>query len=136
MEKVAKEKALLLDEMDIKRALTRIAHEILERNSGAENLALIGIRTRGVFLAQRLRAIIKDFEGVELPMGILDISLYRDDISKMGANPLVMESQVFFDITGKKVILVDDVLYTGRTIRAALDAVFDMGRPSLSNLRH
>jgi len=134
LEKIKKEKAVVLNEMDIKRALTRIAHEILERNKGAEDLVLLGIRTRGVYLAQRLRAIINDFEGVELPLGILDITLYRDDIALMGANPVIKESQVFFEITGKKVILVDDVLYTGRTIRAALDAVFDLGRPSFIQL--
>lgn len=134
MEKQKKEKALLLSEMDIKRALTRIAHEILERNRGAADLILIGIRTRGVYLAQRLQTIIKDFEGIALPLGILDITLYRDDIASLGATPIVKESQVPFELNGKKVILVDDVLYTGRTIRAALDAVFDLGRPSFIQL--
>lgn len=127
-------KSEVMSEQDIKRALTRIAHEILEKNDGSENLVLLGIRTRGVFLAERMRAIISEFEHHDIEVGILDITLYRDDIAAMGANPIVRESQVPFDLTGKKVILIDDVLYTGRTIRAALDAVFDLGRPSFIRL--
>lgn len=115
---------------DIRRALTRIAHEILEKNRGSHNLALVGIRTRGVYLAKRLQQIIVDVEGRETDLGILDITLYRDDILSMGNQAIVRESKIPFDIKGKKIILVDDVLYTGRTIRAALDAVFDLGRPS------
>ncbi|MEG2406982.1 MAG: bifunctional pyr operon transcriptional regulator/uracil phosphoribosyltransferase PyrR [Clostridiales bacterium] len=127
-------KSEVMTEIDIKRALTRIAHEILEKNDGSENLVLLGIRTRGVYLAERLRKIISEFENHDVEMGILDITLYRDDIAAMGTNPIVRESQVPFDLTGKKVILIDDVLYTGRTIRAALDAVFDLGRPSFIRL--
>ena len=103
-------KAEVMSAMDIKRALTRIAHEILEKNEGSENLVLLGIRTRGVFLAERLRAIIRDCENHDVEMGILDITLYRDDIAAMGVNPIVRESQVPFDLTGKKVVLIDDVL--------------------------
>ncbi|MEG1095553.1 MAG: bifunctional pyr operon transcriptional regulator/uracil phosphoribosyltransferase PyrR [Clostridiales bacterium] len=127
-------KSEVMTEIDNNRALTRIAHEILEKNDGSENLVLLGIRTRGVYLAERLRKIISEFENHDVEMGILDITLYRDDIAAMGANPIVRESQVPFDLTGKKVILIDDVLYTGRTIRAALDAVFDLGRPSFIRL--
>lgn len=127
-------KSEVMSSMDIKRGLTRIAHEILEKNHGSEDLVLVGIRTRGVFLAERIAAIIEEFEGTKVDVGILDITLYRDDIAAMGANPIVRESQVPFDLTGKKVVLVDDVLYTGRTIRAALDAIFDLGRPSFIRL--
>lgn len=127
-------KSEVMSSMDIKRGLTRITHEILEKNHGSEDLVLIGIRTRGVFLAERIAAIIEEFEGTKVDVGILDITLYRDDIAAMGANPIVRESQVPFDLTGKKVVLVDDVLYTGRTIRAALDAIFDLGRPSFIRL--
>lgn len=119
---------------DIKRALTRMAHEILEKNHGSEGLALIGIRTRGIFLAKRLAAIIREVEKTEVEVGTLDITLYRDDIAAKGGIPIVGESHVPFDLNGKKVVLCDDVLYTGRTVRAALDAVFDLGRPSFIRL--
>lgn len=119
---------------DIKRALTRMAHEILEKNQGSENLALIGIRTRGIFLARRLAAIIHQVEGTAVAVGTLDITLYRDDIAAKGGIPIVGGSDVPFDLNGKKVVLCDDVLYTGRTIRAALDALFDLGRPSFIRL--
>lgn len=134
MAREKKVKSEVMSEIDIKRALTRIAHEILEKNEGSEDLVLLGIRTRGIYLAQRLRKIISAFEEHDVLVGTLDITLYRDDIVAMGANPVVGESDVPFDLTGKKVILIDDVLYTGRTIRAALDAVFDLGRPSFIRL--
>ena len=113
---------------DVGRALKRMAHEILERNKGADNLVLLGIRTRGIPLAERLAANIADFEGRKVPVGELDVTLYRDDYARTG--PLPLGQTVFPDeIDGKVVVLVDDVLYTGRTIRAAMDAVMDYGRP-------
>lgn len=131
-EKGAKTEIMTKD--DIKRALTRMAHEILEKNHGSEDLALIGIRTRGIFLAKRLAVIIREVEKTEVEVGTLDITLYRDDIAAKGGIPIVGESHVPFDLNGKKVVLCDDVLYTGRTVRAALDAVFDLGRPSFIRL--
>lgn len=119
----------LIDSAAMGRAITRIAHEILEKNKGTEDLVLIGIRTRGVPLAERLAAKIEEIEGVKLPTGILDITLYRDDLSTVAQQPIVHRTEIPFDITGKKVVLVDDVLYTGRTVRAALDALIDLGRP-------
>ncbi len=127
-------KKQLMDGDALRRALTRIAHEILERNKGVEDLVLVGIRTRGVPLAKRLAAAIAQIEGAEVPVGGLDITLYRDDLSTLAYNPIVHGTDIDFDINGKKVILVDDVLYTGRTIRAALDAVIDMGRPKAVQL--
>jgi len=124
----AKEKKIL-EELDIQRALVRIAHEILERNHGTKDLVLVGIRTQGVFLAHRLQKQIQDVEQVEVPLGSLDITLYRDDLGEIGPLPTVRETDLPFDLTGKIVILVDDVLYTGRTVRAALDALIDFGRP-------
>jgi pyrimidine operon attenuation protein / uracil phosphoribosyltransferase len=119
----------LLDEGEIRRAVTRIAHEILERNKGAGRLVLIGIAARGDDLAHRLAAEIRRIEGVEVPVGALDITFYRDDIGMRGEAPEVHETSIGFDITGSTVVLVDDVLFTGRTIRAALDALVDFGRP-------
>jgi len=119
----------VLDAGGIKRAVTRIAHEILERNQGTQDMVIIGIRTRGVYLAQRIQEQIKEIEKIEIPLGILDITLYRDDLGEIGPSPKVLETQIDFDLTGKAVILVDDILYTGRTIRAALDALIDFGRP-------
>jgi pyrimidine operon attenuation protein/uracil phosphoribosyltransferase len=119
----------ILTEQDISRALVRIAHEILEGNRGTKGLALIGIRTRGVFLAQRLQVEIQKIERTEIPLGSLDITLYRDDLGEIGPSPMVRETDLPFDLTGKIVVLVDDVLYTGRTVRAALDALIDFGRP-------
>lgn len=124
----------IVDADGIRRALTRIAHEIIERNKGTEDLVLIGIRTRGVPLARRLAARIKEIEGVELPVGVLDITLYRDDLSRVAQQPIVHRTEIPFDINGKKVILVDDVLYTGRTVRAAMDALIDLGRPQAIQL--
>jgi pyrimidine operon attenuation protein / uracil phosphoribosyltransferase len=123
----------ILSAEEVGRALRRMAHEILERNKGAEGLVLMGIRTRGVPLAERLAAAIRDIEGVEVPSGPLDVTLYRDDYARTGPRPL---GQTAFpcDIDGRTVVLVDDVLYTGRTIRAAMDAVMDVGRPTAIRL--
>lgn len=122
-------KTEIMDEKALDRALTRIAHEIIERNKGIEDIVLLGIKTRGVLLSQRLAAKISAIEGSEVPVGILDITNYRDDLKKGEGASGKGETKVDFDITGKKVILVDDVLYTGRTVRAAMDAVVDLGRP-------
>lgn len=127
-------KAMLMDENQMNRALSRIAHEIIERNKGVERVALVGIRRRGVPLAHRLAAKLKELEGVEIPVGILDITLYRDDLSELSSVPKVHRSDVPFRLPGTCVILVDDVLYTGRTVRAALDALLDIGRPSVIQL--
>ncbi|HWR44766.1 bifunctional pyr operon transcriptional regulator/uracil phosphoribosyltransferase PyrR [Sporomusa sp.] len=128
------DKAVIMDSQAIKRALTRVAHEIVERNKGVSDLALVGIRTRGVPLAQRIAEEIKRIEGVDLPVGILDITLYRDDLSTLAYQPIVHETLIPFSINDKKVVLVDDVLFTGRTVRAALDAIIDIGRPSAIQL--
>ena len=119
---------LILDSDGIRRALARIAHEILERNKGTSHLVLIGIRTGGAHLAKRLQSEIQSIEKAEIPVGIVDITLYRDDLSELGPQAKVRETEIPFDITEKKVVLIDDVLYTGRTIRAALDALVDFGR--------
>ncbi len=124
-------KAQLMDAADINRALVRIAHEIVERNKGAENLALVGIHTRGVPIAFYLAGLIRDFEGVTPPLGKLDITLYRDDLSEIALQPVVKRTEVPFDVQGMRVVLCDDVLYTGRTARAALDALIDLGRPAV-----
>lgn len=126
------QKAIVLDEQAIRRALTRIAHEIIEKNKGIDDIVLVGIRTRGIYLANRLAERIKQIEGKKVPVGDLDITLYRDDLSKKteDLDPLVKEANIENDIHNKKVILVDDVLYTGRTVRAAMDALIDLGRPS------
>lgn len=122
-------KSLLYDENILGRSLKRIAHEILENAESTENLCLIGIKTRGVPIARRLSDFIYKIENVRVPVGILDITLYRDDLSN-GTDPIVSESLIDFDITGRNVILTDDVIYTGRTARAALDALMQFGRPS------
>ncbi|MBS4207690.1 bifunctional pyr operon transcriptional regulator/uracil phosphoribosyltransferase PyrR [Bacillus sp. FJAT-50079] len=129
-------KTTVLDEKAIQRALTRIAHEIIERNKGIENCVLVGIKTRGIYIADRLAKRIEKIEGQEIPVGEIDITLYRDDLSikTKTAEPEVRGSQIPVDITNKKVILVDDVLYTGRTVRAGMDALVDLGRPSLIQL--
>ena len=121
-------KADLMTSEDMRRALKRMSHQILERNHGAENLVFLGIRRRGVPLAERLSSNINAIEGLEVPVGELDITLYRDDLSLISEDPLVNSSSVPFDITGKTVVLVDDVIYTGRTARAALDATSALGR--------
>ena len=121
-------KADLMSSEDMKRALKRMSHQILEGNHGAENLVFLGIRRRGVPLAERLSSNINAIEGLEVPVGQLDITLYRDDLSLISEDPLVNSSSVPFDITGKTVVLVDDVIYTGRTARAALDATSALGR--------
>lgn len=131
---MAKEKAQILDRDGIRRSLTRIAHEIIERNKGTENLVLVGIRRRGVPLAERLAARIKEIEGRSVPVGILDITLYRDDLNSLARQPLVRSTEIPFPVSGKIVVLVDDVIFTGRTIRAALDAVIDLGRPRVIQL--
>jgi pyrimidine operon attenuation protein/uracil phosphoribosyltransferase len=128
------EKALLMGENEIGRTLVRIAHEIVEKNKGVANLALIGIRTRGVFLAKRLAQEIFKIEKKEISVGTLDITLYRDDLSLVARQPLVLKTEIPFDVSQKKIILVDDVLYTGRTIRAAMDAIVDLGRPQVIQL--
>jgi pyrimidine operon attenuation protein/uracil phosphoribosyltransferase len=124
----------IMDQEAIRRAILRMAHEILEKNKGVEQLALVGIRTRGVVLAQRLKKAIKDIEGVDVPTGILDITLYRDDLTLVGTKPLVRETLIDFDITDMKIVLVDDVFFTGRTIRAGLNALVDFGRPAIIQL--
>jgi len=124
----------VLDEQGIDRALTRIAHEILEKTQGTEGLALVGIRTRGVSLAQRIAEKIRGIEAVTPPVGALDITLYRDDLGLLDEQPLVKATEIPFSIKGKTVVLVDDVLFTGRTIRAALDALIDLGRPRMIQL--
>ncbi|MBD8068367.1 bifunctional pyr operon transcriptional regulator/uracil phosphoribosyltransferase PyrR [Bacillus sp. PS06] len=126
------EKAIVLDNQAIRRALTRIAHEIIERNKGIEDSILVGIKTRGIHLANRIAERIYQIEGKHILVGELDITLYRDDLTKKTADlePEVKGSDIPFDITNKKVILVDDVLFTGRTVRAAMDALVDIGRPA------
>ncbi len=122
---------VVLDADRISRSLTRIAHELLERNRGVDELALVGIRTRGVPLARRLAQIIRDISRHDVPTGALDITLYRDDLMRtaVGAQPLIRKTEIPFSIDDKRILLVDDVLYTGRTIRAALDALIEFGRP-------
>ncbi|MDD5196466.1 MAG: bifunctional pyr operon transcriptional regulator/uracil phosphoribosyltransferase PyrR [Candidatus Omnitrophota bacterium] len=124
-----REKARILDKDAIARAIIRIAHEIVERNKGIDNLCLVGIRNRGVYLAQRLADCIKNIEGQDVLTGALDITLYRDDLALASGQPLVRKTEIEFDINAKNLVLVDDVLYTGRTVRAALDALVDFGRP-------
>ena len=124
------EKSQLMSASEIDRTMVRLAHEILEKSTDIEKLAFIGIRRRGVPLAQRLAAKIEAIENRKVPVGILDINLYRDDLSTVGHKPVVSDTQIDFSVQGKDIILMDDVLYTGRTIRAALDALFDHGRPA------
>ena len=128
-----REKTQVLDEAALDRALTRIAHEILEKNGGAEDVTFVGLRTRGVTLAQRLAAKIARIDGSTLPVGTLDITLYRDDLDLRGA-PVIRGTDIPFSIKNKTVVLVDDVLFTGRTVRAALDALIDLGRPRMIQL--
>ena len=124
-----REKGRLMSASEIERTLVRLAHEIVERNNGSENLGLVGIKRRGVPLAQRLGKIIEGIEKTHVDTGMLDISFYRDDLSTKDKKPVVEKGEVGFDVEGRDIILMDDVLYTGRTIRAAMDALFDHGRP-------
>lgn len=127
-------KAKILDKDGINKAVTRIAHEILEKNKKTENLAIIGIRNRGEYLGHRVVKAIEKIARVNVPFGILDITLYRDDLTEIAESPILKETSIGFDITGKKVVLVDDVLFTGRTIRCAMDQLIDFGRPSVIQL--
>ena len=129
-----REKAVLMDDDGIRRALMRISHEVVEKNKGMENLVLVGIRTRGVTIAARIAAEIERIEGRELPRGILDITLYRDDLNELSLQPIVHPTEMPIDITGKTIVLVDDVLYTGRTVRAGINALLDIGRPRMIQL--
>ncbi len=123
-------KAQVMDRQDVERTLVRLAHQIVEKNHRTEDLCLIGIKTRGIPLAQRLAKLIEQFEGVQLPVGELDISLYRDDLTKYSEDPVISRTNVPFSVQGKRVVLVDDVIFTGRTARAALDALMSLGRPA------
>ncbi len=125
---------IVMSPQDIRRALIRVAHEIVERNKGAEDLIFVGLRTRGVPIAKRLAEIIQSFEPVNIPVGALDISLYRDDLSSSNMKTFIQRTDIPTNITNKQVILVDDVLYTGRSIRAAMDAIMDLGRPKSIHL--
>ena len=127
---VKKVEQTVMDVQEITRALTRIAHEISERSRGVESVALVGIRSGGVYLANRLAARLKEIEGVAVPVGTLDITLYRDDLNARKEQPVLRKTEIPFDITDLKIILVDDVLFTGRTIRAAMDGLMDLGRPA------
>lgn len=129
-----KVKAQVMDEENIRRALYRLSHEITEHNSGTGDLILVGIRTRGVPLSNRLAQLIKEHEGVQVPVGTLDITFYRDDLSLISPQPVLHRTEIPEKLSGKKIILVDDVLYTGRTVRAALDALMDLGRPAAIQL--
>ncbi len=129
-----REKAQILDATGISRAVTRIAHEIAERNKGVEGVVLIGLRSRGIELAHRIAAKLEEIEGVKVPVGALDITLYRDDFGRAATQPTVHRTEIPFSIDDQKVVLVDDVLFTGRTTRAALDGLMDLGRPRLVQL--
>jgi len=124
----------IIDSAGFKRTVNRLAHEVVENHKGVENLVIVGIRTRGEFLARRLATTIGEIEGSSVPVGILDITMYRDDLRGRLDQPQLKSTEILFDITGKVLILVDDVLFTGRTIRAALNAIMDIGRPSLIEL--
>lgn len=127
-------KAKIIDDAGMERTITRLAHEILEKNKGAANIVIVGIRTRGEFLAKRVAATIERVEGIKLNIGFLDITLYRDDLLGKLEQPQMKGTDILFDVSGKDVVLVDDVLYTGRTIRAALDGLIDIGRPKTIQL--
>jgi pyrimidine operon attenuation protein / uracil phosphoribosyltransferase len=129
MSDLTREKSQLMSASEIERTLVRLAHEVLEKTQDLSKLAFIGIRRRGVPLAQRIAQRIASLEDLQIPVGILDINLYRDDLSTVGVKPVLNATEIDFNVTGKDIILFDDVLYTGRTIRAALDALFDQGRP-------
>ncbi len=125
-----KTKAKIMDEKKMKRTFSRMAMEILEKNRDIENLVLIGIQTKGVFVAKRIQKLIKEMEEIDLPLGILDITLFRDDLHKKERHPVVQKTEIDFSIEDKDIILIDDVLFTGRTIRAAMDSIFELGRPA------
>lgn len=129
-----KEKTKILDEEAIGRSLERIAHEVVERALRIEDIAIVGIKNRGAYLGQRLALKIEKMAGIKVPVGALDITLYRDDLTEASEQPVVHATEIDFDIEGKNIILVDDVLYTGRTIRCALDALIDFGRPAMIQL--
>lgn len=124
-----KVKAKIMDSRKIKRSFHRMTHEIIERNRDLENLVIVGVRTRGVFVANRIAGLIREFEGIDIPVGVLDITLYRDDFSDPSEQHIVKKTEIDFSIDKKDVLLVDDVLFTGRTIRAAMDSLIDLGRP-------
>ena len=123
-----------LDSSDIEKILTRVAHEILERGRDSESICLVGIRSRGAILAQRLTRLLKSLSKKPIEMGTLDITLYRDDLNHSGPNPVVQGTEIPYDVTGRSVVIVDDVLFTGRTVRAAMDALTDLGRPEVIEL--
>ncbi len=127
-------KTKIIDADSFRRTVNRLAHEVVERNKGTENLAIVGIRTRGEYLARRLARKIEEIEGMAVQIGILDITLYRDDLRGRLDQPQLKSTEILFDVTGKVVVLVDDVLFTGRTIRSALNALTDLGRPALIEL--
>jgi pyrimidine operon attenuation protein / uracil phosphoribosyltransferase len=127
-------KAIVMTDKDIERAIIRISHEIIEKNKGTDNLVLIGIQRRGVTLAKRISDHLSELGGSKIETGVLDITFYRDDLSLLSEHPIVNGTYIYFDITGKTVILVDDVLFTGRTVRAAIDALIDLGRPAMIQL--
>ena len=127
-------KSVLLDEKAIQRTLTRVAHEIIEKNKGIENIIFVGIMRRGVPIAERLAFLIEDIEGIKVPVSSVDITLYRDDLTSIDNQPVLNDVNLGMDVRGKKIILVDDVLYTGRTARAAIDAIIDKGRPQMIQL--
>ncbi len=133
-EVTASNTTVLMDEAAIERAIIRISHEIIEHNKGLDRIALIGIQRRGVSIAKKIRDYLESIENIKVPMGILDITFYRDDLSTLAAHPVVNGTHIPFDVNGTKIVLVDDVLYTGRTIRSAIDNIFDMGRPSCIQL--
>ncbi|RPI70198.1 MAG: bifunctional pyr operon transcriptional regulator/uracil phosphoribosyltransferase PyrR [Ignavibacteriales bacterium] len=127
-------KAKIIDDQNFQRVISRISHEILEKNKGSKTLVLLGMRTRGEFLARRILSKIKEIEGIDIPFGVLDVTLYRDDFRTRLKQPQVSVSDITFDLTEKDIILVDDVLYTGRTVRSAMNAIMDMGRPATIQL--
>ena len=129
-----KEKAKILDKDGIRRSIIRVAHEIVEKQKDIKNLAIVGIRNRGEFIGQRVTSAIEEITKEKVPFGILDITLYRDDLTQVAEQPVLKETNINFDITGKKVVLVDDVLFTGRTIRCAMDQLIDFGRPAVIQL--
>ena len=129
-----KVKARVMDQRKIASTLKRLAMEVIERNRELENVAIVGIRTRGVVIGERILKLIKKLEDIKLDFGILDITLYRDDLSTIGPNPIVKGTEIDFDVTGRDIILVDDVLFSGRTVRAALDSIVDFGRPKTIQL--